>query len=158
MNIAQKTDLKGALKKIFGFDGFRGKQEEVIQNLMAGNDTFVIMPTGAGKSLCYQLPATVMPGTALVISPLIALMKNQVDQMQAFGIEAGFLNSSMSRGDYDAVKQKAISRELKLLYVAPESLVKEEFIDFRDWIENAKELDDLRDYDLKMVVSYNLVI
>lgn len=130
MNVAQETDLKGALKQFFGFDGFRGKQEEVIQNLMAGHDTFVIMPTGAGKSLCYQLPAIVLPGTALVISPLIALMKNQVDQMRAFGIEAGFLNSSMSRGDYEAVKAKAISRELKLLYVAPESLVKEEFIDF----------------------------
>ena len=135
MNVAQETDLKGALKNYFGFDGFRGKQEEVIQNLMAGHDTFVIMPTGAGKSLCYQLPAIVMGGTALVISPLIALMKNQVDQMQAFGIEAGFLNSSMSRGDYEAVKQKAISRELKLLYVAPESLVKEEFIDFMGQIQ-----------------------
>ena len=130
MNVAQETDLKGALKQFFGFDGFRGKQEEVIRNLMKGLDTFVIMPTGAGKSLCYQLPAIVLPGTALVISPLIALMKNQVDQMRAFGIEAGFLNSSMSRSDYEAVKAKAISRDLKLLYVAPESLVKEEFIDF----------------------------
>lgn len=130
MHVAQDFDLKGALKQYFGFDGFRGRQEEVIRNLLDGNDTFVVMPTGAGKSLCYQLPAIVMPGTALVISPLIALMKNQVDQLQAFGIEAGFLNSSMSRGDYDAVKQKAIDQELKLLYVAPESLVKEEFIDF----------------------------
>lgn len=88
------------------------------------------MPTGAGKSLCYQLPAVMMDGTALVISPLIALMKNQVDQLQAFGIEAGFLNSSMSRVDYEAVKQKVLNQTLKLLYVAPESLVKEEFIDF----------------------------
>lgn len=125
-----QADLKAGLKKYFGYDSFRGRQEEVIVNLMKGNDGFVIMPTGAGKSLCYQLPAILMPGTALVISPLIALMKNQVDQMQALGIEAGFLNSSMSRGDYEAVKAKAISQKLKLLYVAPESLVKEEFIDF----------------------------
>ena len=125
-----KADLRAGLKKYFGYDAFRGRQEEVIVNLMKGNDGFVIMPTGAGKSLCYQLPAILMPGTALVISPLIALMKNQVDQMQALGIEAGFLNSSMNRADYEAVKAKAISQQLKLLYVAPESLVKEEFIEF----------------------------
>ena len=124
------SELTLALKKYFGYDTFRGKQEEVIQSVMARKNTFVIMPTGAGKSLCYQLPAVMMSGTALVISPLIALMKNQVDQLQAFGIEAGFLNSSMNRGDYEAVKQKVLSRKLKLLYVAPESLVKEEFIDF----------------------------
>ena len=124
------SQLTSALKNHFGYDSFRGKQEAVIRNLMDGNDTFVIMPTGAGKSLCYQLPAVLCEGTALVISPLIALMKNQVDQLQAFGIEAGFLNSSMNRGDYEAVKKKALSRQLKLLYVAPESLVKEEFIDF----------------------------
>lgn len=124
------TDLKEGLKKYFGYDSFRGRQEEVILNLMSGRDGFVIMPTGAGKSLCYQLPAILLEGTALVISPLIALMKNQVDQMQALGIEAGFLNSSMNRGDYEAVKAKTISQQLKLLYVAPESLVKEEFIDF----------------------------
>jgi ATP-dependent DNA helicase RecQ len=119
-----------ALKRYFGYDQFRGTQKEVIQNILGGKNTFVIMPTGAGKSLCYQLPAVMMEGTALVISPLIALMKNQVDQLQAFGIEAGYLNSSMSRVDYEAVKQKVLSRQLKLLYVAPESLVKEEFIDF----------------------------
>lgn len=122
--------LKEVLKKYFGYDTFRGRQEDVIKNLLAGNNTFVIMPTGAGKSLCYQLPALVMNGTALVISPLIALMKNQVDQLQALGIEAGFLNSSMSRGEYDGVKQKVLNGQLKLLYVAPESLVKEEFIEF----------------------------
>ena len=126
----QETELSQALKKYFGYDSFRGKQEAVIQNVLNGQDTFVIMPTGAGKSLCYQLPAVMMEGTALVISPLIALMKNQVDQLQAFGIEAGFLNSSMNRADYEAVKQKVLNRTLKLLYVAPESLVKEEFIDF----------------------------
>ncbi|MEZ4827276.1 MAG: DNA helicase RecQ [Bacteroidia bacterium] len=128
--ITQDTELTQALKRYFGYDSFRGKQEVVIRNVLAKKNTFVIMPTGAGKSLCYQLPAVIMEGTALVISPLIALMKNQVDQLQAFGIEAGFLNSSMSRADYDAVKQKVLSRTLKLLYVAPESLVKDEFIDF----------------------------
>jgi ATP-dependent DNA helicase RecQ len=130
MQVAQQIDLKAALKKYFGFDGFRGKQEEVIKHLMSGRDAMVIMPTGAGKSLCYQFPATIMEGTALVISPLIALMKNQVDSLKAYDIEAGFLNSSMSRADYDLVKQKTIEQKLKLLYVAPESLVKEEFIDF----------------------------
>ncbi|MDX2247478.1 MAG: DNA helicase RecQ [Bacteroidia bacterium] len=128
--ITQDTELSQALKRYFGYDSFRGKQEVVIRNVLARKNTFVIMPTGAGKSLCYQLPAVIMEGTALVISPLIALMKNQVDQLQAFGIEAGFLNSSMSRADYDAVKQKVLSRTLKLLYVAPESLVKDEFIEF----------------------------
>ncbi len=128
--VTQDSQLTLALKKYFGYDTFRGKQEAVIQNVLDGHDTFVIMPTGAGKSLCYQLPAVIMEGTALVISPLIALMKNQVDQLQAFGIEAGFLNSSMNRSDYEKVKQKVLSRQLKLLYVAPESLVKEEFIDF----------------------------
>ena len=130
MEVIQDIDLKGALKHYFGFDQFRGEQEAIMQNLLSGHDTFVIMPTGAGKSLCYQLPATVMQGTALVISPLIALMKNQVDQLKAFGIEAGFLNSSMPRGEYEIVKEKTISGQLKLLYVAPESLVKEEFVEF----------------------------
>ncbi|MEM9985975.1 MAG: RecQ family ATP-dependent DNA helicase, partial [Bacteroidota bacterium] len=127
---AQESELNQALKKYFGYDSFRGEQEAVIKSVLNLEDTFVIMPTGAGKSLCYQLPAVMMEGTALVISPLIALMKNQVDQLQALGIEAGFLNSSMNRGDYEAVKQKVLSRQLKLLYVAPESLVKQEFIDF----------------------------
>lgn len=126
----QATELVQALKKFFGYDSFRGRQEEVVQNVLDQENTFVIMPTGAGKSLCYQLPAVMMEGTALVISPLIALMKNQVDQLRAFGIEAGFLNSSMNRGDYEAVKQKVLNKTLKLLYVAPESLVKQEFVDF----------------------------
>ena len=130
MEVLEKEDIRAALKQYFGFDEFRGRQEEVVRHLLDGKDAFVIMPTGAGKSLCYQLPSIVMDGTALVISPLIALMKNQVDQMSALGIEAGFLNSSMSRADYDEVKRKAIEGSLKLLYVAPESLVKEEFIDF----------------------------
>lgn len=128
--VGKEYHLVQELKRNFGYDSFRGKQEEIIQNVLSGNHTFVIMPTGAGKSLCYQLPALLLPGTALVISPLIALMKNQVDQLRAFGLEAGFLNSSMNRSDYESVKQKVISRKLKLLYVAPESLVKQEFIDF----------------------------
>ena len=122
--------LVQTLKHYFGYDSFRGEQEAIIKNVMAKRNTFVVMPTGAGKSLCYQLPALLFPGTALVISPLIALMKNQVDQLRAFGIEAGFLNSSMNRSDYEAVKQKVLNQTLKLLYVAPESLVKQEFIDF----------------------------
>ncbi|MEM6344456.1 MAG: DNA helicase RecQ [Bacteroidota bacterium] len=128
--LTQTTDLKKSLKHYFGYDQFRGKQEEVIKSILSGHNTFVIMPTGAGKSLCFQLPALLMDGMALVISPLIALMKNQVDQLQAFGIEAGYMNSSMNRGDYEAVKQKALKGTLKLLYVAPESLVKQEFTDF----------------------------
>jgi len=128
--VTRDRKLHEALKNSFGYDQFRGRQQEVIENLLAGNNTFVIMPTGAGKSLCYQLPAIMQEGTALVISPLIALMKNQVDQLQAFGIEAGYLNSSMNRADYEAVKHKALTGKLKLLYVAPESLVKQEFIEF----------------------------
>lgn len=128
--IAYDNKLVQALKKHFGYSSFRGKQEEIVINLLEGKNTFVIMPTGAGKSLCYQLPGVIMEGTALVISPLIALMKNQVDQLRAFGIEAGYLNSSMNRADYEAVKQKVLKGVLKLLYVAPESLVKQEFIDF----------------------------
>ncbi|MFB0908535.1 MAG: DEAD/DEAH box helicase, partial [Spirosomataceae bacterium] len=89
-----KTSLRKTLKEVFGFDSFRGKQEEIIHTLASGENTFVIMPTGAGKSLCYQLPAIVLDGTAIVISPLIALMKNQVDQMNAFGSNAQFLNST----------------------------------------------------------------
>jgi ATP-dependent DNA helicase RecQ len=128
-------DLHALLKSYFGYDRFRGQQEEIIRTVLDGHDAFVIMPTGAGKSLCYQLPALAMHGTALVISPLIALMKNQVDQMRLLGIEAGYLNSSMSRGDYEAVKQKALARILKLLYVAPETLVRDEFIEFIRAIE-----------------------
>lgn len=129
-NQAPVQDLNQALNYYFGFSEFRGEQQTIIRNILAGNDTFVIMPTGAGKSLCYQLPAAMRPGTALVISPLIALMKNQVDQMRALGIEAGYLNSSMSRAEYNHVKETALSGELKLLYVAPETLVREDFIRF----------------------------
>jgi ATP-dependent DNA helicase RecQ len=119
-----------ALKSVFGFDQYRGIQEPIIKNILSGNDTFVIMPTGAGKSLCYQLPAIVSEGTALVISPLIALMKNQVDQMQAFGINAQFLNSTLSKTEARKVREGTLNGEVKLLYVAPESLIKEDNIEF----------------------------
>ena len=118
------------LKEVFGFSQFRGNQEIVIKNIMDGNNTFVIMPTGAGKSLCYQLPALLKEGTAIVISPLIALMKNQVDQLSAFGVNAKFLNSTLTKGEMNRVKRETLSGEIKLLYVAPESLTKEDNIEF----------------------------
>ncbi|MHA8104426.1 RecQ family ATP-dependent DNA helicase [Aquirufa nivalisilvae] len=122
--------LKEHLKKTFGFSQFRGEQEAIIQNTLQGNNSFVLMPTGAGKSLCYQLPAIVMPGTAIVISPLIALMKNQVDQMIAFGVNAQFLNSSLTRSEMNRVKNEVLSGDVKLLYIAPESLNKQENLNF----------------------------
>ncbi|GAA3921697.1 DNA helicase RecQ [Hymenobacter algoricola] len=128
--VLQEADLKGKLKEVFGYGQFRGTQEAIIQNVIQGHNTFVIMPTGAGKSLCYQLPALILPGTAIVISPLIALMKNQVDQLNAFGVNAQFLNSTLSKSEINRVKKDVISGEVKLLYVAPESLTKDETIDF----------------------------
>ena len=127
------SELIGHLKKNFGFDSFKGNQEAIIQNVMSGNDTFVLMPTGGGKSLCYQLPSIMMEGTAIVISPLIALMKNQVDAMRNFSEEDGiahFINSTLSRPAIEAVKADLLSVKTKLLYVAPESLTKEENIEF----------------------------
>src|SRR5574344_1388972 len=131
--MAPKIDLKVELRNYFGFDKFKGNQEAIIENLLAGNDTFVLMPTGGGKSLCYQLPSLIMEGTAIVISPLIALMKNQVDAMRNFSEEDGiahFINSSLSRQAIDQVKADILSGKTKLLYVAPESLTKEENIEF----------------------------
>ena len=128
-----KHDLTAALKKHFGFDTFKGNQEAIIKNLLAGNDTFVLMPTGGGKSLCYQLPSLLSEGTAVVISPLIALMKNQVDAMRNFSEEDGvahFINSSLNKASIDLVKEDILSGKTKLLYVAPESLTKEENIEF----------------------------
>lgn len=122
--------LKERLKEIFGFSQFRGEQEAIIHNILSGKNTFVIMPTGAGKSLCYQLPAITSEGTAIVISPLIALMKNQVDQLNAFGINAQFLNSTLSKSEITKVKRDTLNGTLKLLYIAPESLTKEENLDF----------------------------
>ncbi|NBA87991.1 RecQ family ATP-dependent DNA helicase [Emticicia sp. CRIBPO] len=125
-----EIELRKNLKDIFGFDNFRGEQEKIIKSIVSGNNTFVIMPTGAGKSLCYQLPATVLDGTSIVISPLIALMKNQVDQMTAFGINAQFLNSTLNKTEMNRVKNDVLSGTCKLLYIAPESLTKEENLIF----------------------------
>ncbi len=131
--MAKNIVLTEELKKHFGFDTFKGNQEAIISSLLAGNDTFVLMPTGGGKSLCYQLPSLLMEGTAIVISPLIALMKNQVDAMRNFSEDdnvAHFLNSSLNKTAIDQVKSDIISGKTKLLYVAPESLTKEENIEF----------------------------
>ena len=132
MSVSQETTdlLKEKLKETFGYSQFRGEQEDIIKNTLAGKNTFVIMPTGAGKSLCYQLPAIATEGTAIVISPLIALMKNQVDQMNAFGINAQFLNSSLNKAEMTKVKNDVISGQVKLLYIAPESLTKEDNLAF----------------------------
>jgi ATP-dependent DNA helicase RecQ len=126
----EKDQLKTKLKELFGYDAFRGNQEIVIKNILSGKNTFVIMPTGAGKSLCYQLPAMVKDGLAVVISPLIALMKNQVDSLNAYGINARFLNSTLSKGETTKLKKDCQAGLVKLLYVAPESLNKEENIAF----------------------------
>jgi ATP-dependent DNA helicase RecQ len=128
-----ETTLHDCLQKFFGFDSFKGQQEAIITSLLDGKDTFVIMPTGGGKSLCYQLPALVSEGTAIIISPLIALMKNQVDALRNFGNEDGiahFLNSSLSKAEITKVKQDIKDGKTKLLYVAPESLTKEDNVAF----------------------------
>lgn len=130
MYVDKVDQVKDKLKEIFGYGQFRGSQEAIIQNIMDGKNTFVIMPTGAGKSLCYQLPAVMKEGTAIVISPLIALMKNQVDQLTAIGVNAQFLNSSLSKAEINRVKKQTLDGEVKLLYVAPESLTKEENVAF----------------------------
>lgn len=125
--------LHELLKKVFGFDSFKGNQEAIIKSVLAGNNTFVIMPTGGGKSMCYQLPAIRNEGISIIISPLIALMKNQVDAIRNFGAELGiahFLNSSLSKAEITQVKEDLLSGKTKLLYVAPESLTKEENVDF----------------------------
>ena len=128
-----KRDLLAKLKEYFGFESFKGNQEAISANLLEGNDTFVLMPTGGGKSLCYQLPSLLMDGTAIVISPLIALMKNQVDAMRNFSEDDGiahFLNSSLNKAAIAQVKKDVVSGKTKLLYVAPESLTKESNIEF----------------------------
>jgi ATP-dependent DNA helicase RecQ len=128
-----ETSLHECLQKFFGFDSFKGQQEEIITSLLDGKDTFVIMPTGGGKSLCYQLPALVSEGTAIIISPLIALMKNQVDALRNFGNEEGiahFLNSSLTKAEITKVKKDITEGKTKLLYVAPESLTKEDNVAF----------------------------
>ena len=131
--MAEQINLTDQLKHYFGFDKFKGEQETIIRNLMAGNDTFVLMPTGGGKSLCYQLPSLIMEGTAIVISPLIALMKNQVDVINGLSEDDGvahYLNSSLNKSAIEKVKQDILSGKTKLLYVAPESVTKEDNVDF----------------------------
>ena len=131
--MAKKDHLTEELNRHFGFGTFKGNQKAIIENVLAGKDTFVLMPTGGGKSLCYQLPSILMEGTAIVISPLIALMKNQVDAMRNFSEEDGvahFINSSLNKSAIDQVKSDILSGRTKLLYVAPESLTKEENVDF----------------------------
>ncbi len=136
--IAVDNNLTGALQKYFGYDSFKGDQEAIIKNVMAGKDTFVIMPTGGGKSMCYQLPALLSGGTAIIVSPLIALMKNQVDALRGFGTDDGiahFLNSSLSKAESEQVKKDIRSGKTKLLYVAPESLTKQDNINFFNGIK-----------------------
>ena len=133
--MAKKEDqaIHKLLKDVFGFDQFKGNQEEIIKSILGGNNTFVLMPTGGGKSLCYQLPALMSDGTAIVVSPLIALMKNQVDMIRNFGTELGIahvMNSSLSKAELMEVKEDLKSGKTKLLYVAPESLTKDETVDF----------------------------
>lgn len=131
--MTKTVNLTEKLKHYFGFDKFKGEQEAIIRNVLGGNDTFVLMPTGGGKSLCYQLPSLIMDGTAIVISPLIALMKNQVDVINGISETDGvahYLNSSLKRGEIDKVKADITSGKTKLLYVAPESLNKEESVEF----------------------------
>jgi ATP-dependent DNA helicase RecQ len=138
MAMLNDSTIHDYLKKYFGFDTFKGNQENIIRNVLAGRDTFVLMPTGGGKSLCYQLPAVMKKGIAIVISPLIALMKNQVDAMRNFSTEddvAHFLNSSLTKAEIARVKKDVLSGKAKLLYVAPESLTKEENIEFLKNIE-----------------------
>jgi len=130
---AKKANLSGELKKYFGFSTFKGQQEEIIENLLNGKDIFVLMPTGGGKSLCYQLPALISEGTAIVVSPLIALMKNQVDAVNGLSSESGVahvLNSSLNKTQTKQVFDDITSGRTKLLYVAPESLIKEDYVDF----------------------------
>ena len=133
MSTGVDVSLTGYLKKYFGFDTFKGNQKVIIRSVLGGNDTFVLMPTGGGKSLCYQLPSLLMDGTAIVISPLIALMKNQVDSMRSFSTVDGiahFMNSSLTKVEIEKVKSDLLLQATRLLYVAPESLTKQENIDF----------------------------
>ena len=131
--VKQKVDLHKSLKEHFGFNKFKGTQEKAIESLMAGHDTFVIMPTGGGKSLCYQLPAIISEGVALIVSPLIALMKNQVDLVRGYSSNdnvAHFLNSTLNKKEIKEVHDDLLSGKTKLLYVAPETMTKQDNIEF----------------------------
>ena len=138
IHIENQIDLKAALRHYFGFDQFKGEQEAIIRNVLNGKNTFVIMPTGGGKSMCYQLPSLLMNGTAIIVSPLIALMKNQVDAIRGFSENenvAHFLNSSLSKAEIQQVRKDIKSGNTKMLFVAPESLTKKENIDFLTTVE-----------------------
>src|ERR1700677_2025309 len=129
----KENELTDYLKKFFGFSKFKDRQEEIINNVLAGKDTFVIMPTGGGKSLCYQLPAIISEGCAIIVSPLIALMKNQVDLVRSYSSKddvAHFLNSTLNKGQQKIVKDDLTSGKTKMLYVAPETLTKEDNVEF----------------------------
>src|SRR5690606_35425030 len=131
--MSNPNELTKYLKKYYGFDQFKGQQEEIIQSLLDKNDVFVLMPTGGGKSLCYQLPALVSDGVAIIVSPLIALMKNQVDLVRSYSSKddvAHFLNSTLNKGQQKIVKDDLISGKTKMLYVAPETLTREDNIEF----------------------------
>src|SRR5437868_6326168 len=132
-SIKIKSELGKHLQEQFGFDSFKDPQEEIIKSLLGGKDTFVIMPTGGGKSLCYQLPALISKGCAIIVSPLIALMKNQVDLIRGYSSRdniAHFLNSTLNKGQQKIVKEDLLSGKTKMLYVAPETLTREDNIDF----------------------------
>ena len=118
-------EIKALLRKFFGYDSFRPNQEEIIRNIMSGNDTLVLMPTGGGKSICYQIPALAMEGTAIVVSPLISLMKDQVETLRANGIEAAALNSENGSEADTIIRRKCMSGDMKLLYISPEKLLTE---------------------------------
>ena len=128
-----KVNLKKSLQEHFGFDAFKGEQEKIIKSILSGKDTFVIMPTGGGKSLCYQLPALLSEGVAIIVSPLIALMKNQVDLIRGYSSNdniAHFLNSTLTKAQQKKVKSDLMDGSTKMLYVAPETLTKQENITF----------------------------
>jgi ATP-dependent DNA helicase RecQ len=126
--ISTKVSPQDILKKYFGYDSFRDHQGDIIEHLIAGNDAFVLMPTGAGKSICYQIPSMVRPGVGIVISPLIALMQDQVDALHQLGVKASFINSTLSTGEIRSIEQKTISGDIDLLYVAPERLLTSNFL------------------------------
>lgn len=132
ISINKKLDLHKALHEYFGFDKFKGNQEKIIESVLAGHDTFVIMPTGGGKSLCYQLPALISDGFAIIVSPLIALMKNQVDLVRGYSSQddvAHFLNSTLTKKEIREIHDDLQSGKTKMLYVAPETLTKQENLD-----------------------------
>ena len=129
LEMIRKTPLE-VLKKVFGFDGFREYQQEIIQTVLDGRDAFVLMPTGSGKSICYQIPSILLNGVGLVVSPLIALMQNQVEALRQNGVRAAFLNSSLSMDDSKHIERQVLNGQCDILYVAPERLLMERFQKF----------------------------